>query len=135
MAANRLGADDLHGDRVERVVREVEVFPDTVFEITRKGEPVAVLLSYERYAELRSAATARTCEFGLTEEEVRARVGDRWDEYQQWAEARRGSGVATAECDGRRWSNEHQEHEPSGCGPHGTVFVDHFVADFLAGRA
>lgn len=68
------------------------------------------------------------CQLGLTVAQAQERVGDRWEDFERWMR-----GQTVGYCDGRVYDHEKKEYQPSGCGPHGTVFYAHDVDNFLGG--
>jgi prevent-host-death family protein len=67
--------------RLTRLIRELDAQGTVV--ITRRGEPVAVLLAYRRWAEAEQAEALRRLD------EVRRRFAGGISAEQAWAEARR----------------------------------------------
>lgn len=71
----------------------------------------------------------RECRFGVTDAELVARLGDRYEEFQNWM-----YGQTLAICTGKQWNLEIKEYEPTNCGPHGMVVYEHDVKRFEDGR-
>jgi hypothetical protein len=70
----------------------------------------------------------RQCKFGITDDELRERLGEQYDAFIQWM-----SGQTVAVCDGRYYNQLLKTYTATHCGPHGTVVYEHDVVRFEQG--
>lgn len=69
------------------------------------------------------------CRNGYTNDQLKAILGDRYTEFNDWM-----VGQTVRLCDGLRWNEALDVHEPNGCDePHGFVAYRWDLERFLAG--
>lgn len=66
------------------------------------------------------------CTMGYTEQQQRAILGERFDDFARWMHGQTG-----AICDGWEWND--YSYLLTGCGPHGSVIYPHDLRNFLEG--
>lgn len=71
---------------------------------------------------------APECELGYPLRQLQRVLGIKYPQFSKWF-----AGQTGAICDGRKYSYERKEYEPTGCGPHGMVVYTHDLRNFLQG--
>lgn len=68
------------------------------------------------------------CKYGYTDEQITRIMGARLYDFQKWMHGQTG-----AICDGAEFNYETNQHEATGCGPHGYITYRQDVERFLLG--
>ena len=69
------------------------------------------------------------CEQGYPDAQVRAIMGDRYNEFMRWM-----TGQTMAICDGSYYDHSSRSKKLSGCGPHDVIVYSWDAQRFLEGR-